>query len=169
MKDRKTKNYAFIDSQNLNLAILDQGWKLDFRRFRIYLRDKYQIEKAFLFVGFIPKNQELYTMLQSFGYILIFKPTLELKDGKVKGNCDAELVLHAMIEYASYAKAVIITGDGDFYCLVDYLFKKNKLKRLLVPNVKKYSTLLKPFAPNKIDFMNNLRGKLEYKTSKKTK
>lgn len=169
MKDKKTKNYAFIDSQNLNLAILDQGWKLDFRRFRIYLRDKYQVEKAFLFVGFIPKNQELYTMLQSFGYILIFKPTLELKDGKVKGNCDAELVLHAMIEYSNYAKAVIVTGDGDFYCLVDYLFKKNKLKRLLVPNVKKYSTLLKPFAPNKIDFMNNLRGKLEYKIPKKTK
>lgn len=105
-------------------------------------------------------------MLQKFGYILIFKPTLELKDGKVKGNCDAELVLHAMIEYSNYEKAIIVTGDGDFYCLIDYLFKKNKLERLLIPNVKKYSTLLKPFAPNKIDFMNNLRHKLEYKNPK---
>jgi uncharacterized LabA/DUF88 family protein len=162
MKNIKPKNYAFIDSQNLNLAIIDQGWRLDFKRFRIYLQDKYNIKKAFLFIGFIPKNQELYTMLQKFGYILIFKPTLELKDGKVKGNCDAELVLQAMIEYNSYEKAIVVTGDGDFYCLVDYLFRKNKLERLLVPNVKKYSTLLKPFAPNKIDFMNNLRYKLEY-------
>jgi uncharacterized LabA/DUF88 family protein len=163
MQQEKTKNYAFIDSQNLNLAILDQGWKLDFKRFRTYLYEKYSIDKAFLFVGFIPKNQELYTMLQKFGYILVFKPTLELKDGKVKGNCDAELVLHAMIEYAHYCKAVIVTGDGDFYCLVDYLYKKEKLERLLVPNAKKYSSLLKPFAPNRIDFMNNLRQKLEYK------
>ncbi len=29
-------NYAFIDSQNLNLSIRDQGWVLDFRRFRKY-------------------------------------------------------------------------------------------------------------------------------------
>jgi hypothetical protein len=44
-------NYAFIDSQNLNLAIRDQGWMLDFGRFRKYLQDKYQVKKAFIFIG----------------------------------------------------------------------------------------------------------------------
>jgi len=34
-------NYAFIDSQNLNLSIREQGWVLDFKKFRIYLKDKY--------------------------------------------------------------------------------------------------------------------------------
>lgn len=163
MKQKNLKNYAFIDSQNLNLAIQDQGWKLDYKRFQRYLHDKYNVSKAFLFIGYIQKNQEMYIMLQKFGFIIVFKPTLELKDGKVKGNCDAELVLHAMIEYANYDKAIIVTGDGDFYCLVDYLYKKEKLRRLLVPNARKYSKLLKPFAPNKIDFMNNLKHKLEYK------
>jgi len=85
------------------------------------------------------------------------------KKQKRLSNVDAELVLQAMIEYPNYNQAVIITGDGDFYCLVDYLFKKDKLSRLLIPNVYKYSSLLKPFAPNKVDFMNNLRNKLEYK------
>jgi len=33
-------NYAFIDSQNLNLSIREQGWALHFRKFRQYLRDK---------------------------------------------------------------------------------------------------------------------------------
>lgn len=156
-------NFAFIDSQNLHLSIRSQGWQLDFRRFRVYLKEKYNITKAHLFLGFLPNNRPLYALLQKYGYIIIFKPTLELGDGRVKGNVDAELVLHTMIEYPNYDKAVIVSGDGDFYCLIDYLSKKDKLLKLLVPNVRSYSSLLKPFAPNRIDFMNNLRNKLEYK------
>src|SRR3989338_10852642 len=132
-------NYAFIDSQNLNLAIREQGWVLDFKRFRKYLQDKYKVSKAFLFIGFIPQNQDLYTSLQKAGYIVVFKPTLYLPDGKVKGNVDAELVLHAMIEYPHYDKAVIVTGDGDFYCLVEHLIEKNKLEAVLIPNRFKFS------------------------------
>ncbi len=161
MKD-KQNNYAFIDSQNLNLAIREQGWNLDFKKFRIYLRDKYQIHRAFLFIGYIPQNQDLYTFLQESGYILIFKPTLKLPDGKAKGNVDAELVLHTMIEIPNYNKAVIVTGDGDFYCLVDYLIKRDKLLKLMVPNQYKYSSLLRKFTRH-IVFMNNLKGKLEYR------
>ncbi len=91
----KDNNYAFIDSQNLNLSIRAQGWVLDFKRFRKYLEDKYSITKAFLFIGYLPTNQSLYTSLQKDGFILIFKPTLRLPSGKVKGNVDAELVLHS--------------------------------------------------------------------------
>jgi uncharacterized LabA/DUF88 family protein len=155
------KNYAFIDSQNLNLAILDQGWRLDYRRFRKYLQDKYKVTKAFLFIGFILTQQTLYTSLQQYGYILIFKPTLEFKDGRVKGNVDAELVLHAMIEWNSYHKAVLVTGDGDFHCLIEYLKHQNKLEKLLIPNRRKYSALLRKFE-GETAFMNSLRGKLEY-------
>ena len=99
-------NYAFIDSQNLNLSIKDQGWRLDYKRFCRYLEDKYKVTKAFLFIGYIPTHQTLYTALQQQGYILVFKPTLDFKDGKIKGNVDAELVLHAMIEWTNYDKAV---------------------------------------------------------------
>ena len=158
--------FAFIDSQNVNLAIKSQGWFLDFKRFRVYLKEKYKVEQAYLFIGYMPGNQQLYTNLQKFGYILVFKPTMEIKKGNeivVKGNVDAELVLHAMIQYHNYDQALIITGDGDFYCLVEYLNKQGKLLKLLVPNAYKYSKLLKSFAVNKLDFMNNLKNKLEYK------
>jgi len=154
-------NYAFIDSQNLNLAIRDQGWVLDFGKFRQYLDRKYDVNKAFIFIGYVYENQDLYTNLQKDGYILIFKPTLKLPDGKVKGNVDAELVLHTMIEYNNYDKALIVTGDGDFYCLVDYLIKKNKLLKLMIPNQHSFSSLLRKLRPH-IIFMNNLRGILEY-------
>ena len=96
-------------------------------------------------------------------YILIFKEILINKEGVVKGNCDAELVLQAMIDYQKYKKAVIVTGDGDFACLVRHLKKQKKLEKLLVPNMKKYSALLKKAAADEfLDCMNNLKKRLTY-------
>ena len=158
-------NYAFIDSQNLNLSIREQGWILDFYKFRLYLSRKYGITKAFIFIGYVWENQALYTNLQKDGFILVFKPTLKLPDGRAKGNVDAELVLHTMIEYPNYDKALIVTGDGDFYCLVEYLLKTDKLLKLMIPNKEKYSSLFRKMMPHVI-FMNNLRGLLEHKTTK---
>lgn len=151
MNNKSEIIYAFIDSQNLNLGVMSQGWKLDFARFRVYLRDKYKVVNAFLFIGYLPTNQKLYTYLQSAGYILIFKPVLEVnirnnrKVVKIKGNVDAELVLHTMIEYPNFSKAVIVSGDGDFYCLIEYLEDKKKLEKIIVPN-EKYSSLLRKYS-----------------------
>lgn len=143
-------NYAFIDSQNLHLGIQAAGWMLDFARFRIYLRDKYHVEQAYLFIGYIAGNESLYTNLQRAGYIVIWKPTLEYKrNGKtvIKGNVDGELILHTMIEYDHYQKAVIVSGDGDFHCLIEYLIQQQKLEKLLVPNSCRFSSLLRKFRP----------------------
>lgn len=159
---KKPVVYAFIDSQNLNLGIRDQGWKLDFERFRIYLKDKYQVEKAFLFIGYVEGNERLYTFLQSGGYIVVFKPTLAVKKRNksvVKGNVDAELVLHSMIEYPNYDQAVIVSGDGDFHCLIEYLLENDKLLRVIIPNRKKYSKLLWKFSKY-LDFASQLKEKL---------
>lgn len=68
-----------------------------------------------------------------------------------------------MHELSNYEKAIIVTGDGDFYCLVQYWIEREKLERVLVPNYKKYSALLKRFGKKRIDFMNGLQKKLEYK------
>lgn len=160
-------NFAFIDGQNLHLGIKDLGWNLNYQRFRVYLKEKYNVSKAYLFIGYVPENQELYKSLQEYGYILVFKPLLIPKDGKPKGNVDADLVLRTMIEYPNYTKAVIVTSDGDFYSLVDYLYSKNKLKIVLASHKKKCSILLQKKAREKIDFMDNLRNKLEYKLKNK--
>lgn len=158
-----TNNFAFIDSQNLNLSILDQGWKLDFKRFRMYLKDKFNVNRAFLFMGYVPKNKEMYRNLERSGFEIIFK-SISKYYGSIKGNIDVELVLHCMINYNNFDKAVIVTGDGDFYCLVDYLNSKNKLAKLLIPNIFKYSKFLRRFFSSTV-FLNNLRFKLS-KTKK---
>lgn len=158
--------FAFIDSNNLHLGVLSQGWKLDWRKFRQYLRNKYNVNKAYLFIGQVSGNEALYAFLQESGYILIFKPTLERQQQdkvKIKGNVDAELVLHSMIQYKNYDKAVIVTGDGDFHCLVEYLKEKGKLLKILAPT-NHYSSLLRKFNnKNYIVRIDLLRGSLEQK------
>lgn len=153
-------NYAFIDSQNVYLAIKSIGWSINWKRFRVYLKEHYGITKAFLFIGYLEGNNELYSELQEAGIICVFKPVLSYKDGTIKGNVDAELVLHAMIQLPNFEKAVIVTGDGDFYCLVQYLLDNQKLEVVLVPNSYKYSALLKRFAKRHIAFMNDLQLKI---------
>lgn len=159
------KVFAFIDSQNLNLGIRSMGWQIDYKKFRLYLKNKYGVEQAFMFIGLVANNQKLYTQLQKAGFILVFKPTIRyFENGKetVKGNVDAELVLHAAaIQYSLYDKAIIISGDGDFACLMEYLEDSNKLLHIFTPN-NKYSKLLKPFSSYIVE-MQQLKKSLEYK------
>ena len=162
----KKKIYAFIDSQNLNLGVRAQGWKLDFKEFKVYLTDKLGVSKCYLFIGMVPGNEKLYRILQEYGYTLIFKPTLEIRDGSeavVKGNVDAELVLHPMIQFKNYDKAVIITGDGYFHCLLEYLENQGKLGSLIIPNPHKYSSLLRRFRSYSLFIDKEMRGRLQQK------
>ena len=164
----KENNYAFIDSQNLNLGTKILGWKLDYARFRVYLKEKYGVSRAYMFIGFVALNQGLYDRLQEAGFILKFKPTIPDADGKIKGNIDADLVLRAIVEMDEYNKAVIVSNDGDFYSLVEYLYENKKLKVVLSPDENFCSNLLMQTAKEKIHFMNELRGKLEYKRKSTT-
>ncbi|MCW5839186.1 MAG: NYN domain-containing protein [Anaerolineales bacterium] len=167
--------YAFVDSQNLNLGVSNDivigkhsvysGWKLDFRRFFVYLKDKYRVDKVYLFIGKKPGNQSLYDFLEEVGYEMIYKPTISQKDGVTKGNVDAELVLHSMIELPNYDQAIIVSGDGDFLCLIEHLDGLGKLKALLVPNRHRYSSLLRKFA-TKTAYISDLKEKLEFKTKR---
>ncbi|MCL2173763.1 NYN domain-containing protein [Candidatus Saccharibacteria bacterium] len=142
------KNYVFIDGNNLYLGAKSQRINLDYKKLRLYLMNKFNVDKAFLFIGYDPNNTNLYAHLQKIGFILIHKPTVVyVENGKrqMKGNVDAELVLYsAAIEYRNYDKAIIITSDGDFACLMRFLISKNKLDKIITPT-KNYSKLLKPF------------------------
>ncbi len=148
----RPNTYAFIDSQNLNLGVQRMGWKLDWRKFRKYLSDKYNVTHAYMFIGYMSENEQMYEYMHELGFLVVLKPTVDVKvvhhDVKVvhhpnpelsapeqakeakhaedqkpiiKGNVDAELVLYAMKELANYDKAVIVSGDGDFFSLIEYL------------------------------------------------
>lgn len=143
-KIRPERVYAFIDSQNLNVGVQKFGWKMDWRKFRRWLQDEFGVTKAFMFIGYIPENESLYEQMHEAGYAVVLKPTFDLtkprseedkSDEKpVKGNIDADLVLWVMKEMSNYEKAIIVSGDGDFYSLVEYLASKKRLLKILTPS-----------------------------------
>lgn len=165
---KNTDVYAFIDSQNLNLGIQRAGWKMDWRKLREYLRNKHGVTKAYMFIGYISENEDMYNQLHDAGYLIVLKPTVDTSNSDepdhkpvIKGNIDAELVLYAMKEMPNYAKAIIVSGDGDFYCLAEYLEGKDRLAHIMTPNWK-YSTLLKPYEKY-IVRLDQKRKELEHK------
>jgi len=201
-------NYAFVDSQNLNLGIQRVGWKLDWRKFRQYLREKHGVTRAYMFIGYMSENEALYEYMHELGFLVVLKPTVDVSSHKdkeaaleakaqqaktqaetrtqdnnappkkqdssqtekdnrptIKGNVDAELVLYAMKELNNYNKAIIVSGDGDFFSLAEYLEEKGKLANIMTPNWQ-YSSLLKVFEP-KIIRLDQLRNELSYRDRKK--
>lgn len=155
-------NYAFIDGNNLYLGAKTQDIKLDYRRLRLYLTHKFNVTKAFIFIGYDPERTQLYASLHNAGFILVHKPTVKYyENGKqtMKGNVDAELVLHcAAIEYENYDKAIIVTSDGDFRCLLGFLKDREKLGRVIAPT-RFYSSLLQKFRDD-IVLLSTIRKKV---------
>ncbi len=183
MNSRPEKsNYAFVDSQNLNLGIQKAGWKMDWKKFRQFLQTEHNVGVAYLFIGYMQENESMYEQLHEAGYLIVLKPTVGMlkpqeteeeklknegeKKPAIKGNIDAELVLYAMKEMPNYKKAVIVSGDGDFYCLAEYLAKKKRLHHIMTPNWQ-YSSLLKPYEPY-ILRLDQLRSQLAHRDYRKT-
>lgn len=182
-KKSRPEVYAFIDSQNLNLGVQKMGWKMDWRAFRAYLKNNYNVTKAFMFIGYMVENESLYEHMHELGYLIALKPTVDTtpmenkgdKDQEehkptVKGNIDADLVLYAMKEMPNYNKAIIVSGDGDFASLIEYMVEKNKLLHLMTPNWQ-YSSLLKPWEKYiiRIDQLRHVLAYKDYQNKSKQK
>ncbi len=153
--------YAFIDGTNLHIAVREQGWILHCGRFRKYLKDRFGVTKAFYFIGYVQSRTGLYKSLRKSGYKMVFKPTFKDKNGKIKGNVDAELILKALILCHKYQKAIIVSGDGDYYCLIKFLKRQKKLLKIIIPDRNNYSWLLRRFSKD-IIYMNEMKEKLKY-------
>lgn len=179
MRRKRKAIYAFIDSQNLNVGVQKFGWKMDWIKFRTFLKDTYNVEKAYMFIGYVPEFEDMYKQLHDAGFLIVLKPTFDMtrvrqekpdtKDKKeertTKGNVDADLVLWAMKEMRNYHKAIIVSGDGDFYSLVEYLDKEKKLLKLLTPNGQ-YSGLFHKY-DQYIERLDAHRRELAYKDYKR--
>lgn len=151
---------AYIDGANLHKGVQSLGWDLDYHRFRQWLRDKHGVEIAYLFIGLIAANKELYTRLQEDGYILVYKEVTFDGEGKVKGNCDSELVLKAASDFYEQRlkRAILVSGDGDYACLVAFLREKGSFGALISPNNKCSFLLRKLNIP--IVYLNTIRNKV---------
>ncbi len=160
------KNIAFIDGQNIHLWTQSENWKIDFKKFRIYLKDKFKISEAYYFLWFISEDEdELYKKLQKAWFIVIFREHSSHLKWKKKGNVDVDIVFDIMkklIEKEKFNKIVLASWDGDYIKLVKYLISKKIFKKILFPN-KRYSSLYKQIKTEYRQNLSLMKHKIEHK------
>jgi len=168
-------NQAFIDGQNLQLGTTKArpAWKIDLYRFRVYLKEKYNVEKAYYFLGAVnEEHQKLYELIQSAGFILTFREHHQSMIAKKKGNVDTDIVITVMEKIAEkekFNKVILVSGDGDYIKMVRYLIKKKKLEKVLAPAKRSFSTLYKDLHPKYYNYLDDgaIKKKIQYKYKKK--
>ena len=159
--DKLTGNFAYIDNQNMYMAThcADEPWDIDMRRFRVYLREKYDVVNAYLFMGaFEAKRSDLYRTFQEQGYILVFREHGETLKGKKKGNVDVDVVFEMMRDFFSNAmmeKVVLVSGDGDYYRTVKFFLDNGKLEKVILPSHRGASSLYKRLSDEYRTYMDN--------------
>jgi uncharacterized LabA/DUF88 family protein len=138
------KTNIYIDGNNLYRSAKELGFTINYKKFRGWLRQKYNPDKIYLFIGLVPDRTKFYEYLQECGFILIFKQTISVS-GTIKGNCDAELVLKTISDFytKSFDNCILTTGDGDFGCLVEFLEQNMALHLIIAPDKAKCSILLR--------------------------
>ena len=144
------KNFAFIDGQNLYMNTSKKEtnpWNVDLARFRIYLDKKYQVSKAYYFLGYVQEtNQELYEKIKNAGFVLVFREHNPAMIGKKKGNVDSDIIFTIMkklYKKEDFNKIILVSGDGDYKLLVDFLIEENRFEKVLFPDRKYKSSLYK--------------------------
>ncbi|MFH1611704.1 MAG: NYN domain-containing protein [bacterium] len=171
MEKTKDNNYAYIDGANLHKGIADLGWKMDYKRFRVWLSEKYKVRSAYLFIGLIPRYKELYKYLQESCFTLIFKEVVYDGNGKPKGNCDADLVLQATRDtYENkFDNAILVSSDGDYAGLVAFLIEKQKFSVILSPHSQNKCSILLKRTNAKISYIKDQQSILETASNQKRK
>ena len=150
--EQRQDNVAFVDGQNLYMSttMADKPWHIDLARLRVYLKRKYKVEKAYYFLGFTQEDRrELYDEIQEAGFILQFREHSSVMLGKKKGNVDTDIVfavMKALYRNEVFGGVVLVSGDGDYKMLVDFLIEENKFGKILFPNQKRAFSLYKRIA-----------------------
>ena len=166
-----SSNQAFIDGQNLYLGTTTSrpAWKVNLKRFRIYLQRKYKIDEAYYFLGCVDNSQtELYNDIQKAGFILVFREHSPSMLSIKKGNVDTDIVFNIMkklYKKEKIDKVFLVSGDGDYYKMVMFLLEENRLGKILFPARKKTSSLYKKLPPQHFDYLDSpdIKSKISYK------
>jgi uncharacterized LabA/DUF88 family protein len=165
--EKVEENLAFVDGQNLYMGTMSDKpkWEIDLLKFRKYLTRKYNVQKAYYFLGFLDENhQSLYDKIQEAGFIIKFREHNSAMIGKKKGNVDSDIifdVMKRMYKKELFDKLVLVSGDGDYKMLVDFLIEEGRFKKILFPNKEFASSLYKKITRVYFDYLVNIKHLVE--------
>jgi uncharacterized LabA/DUF88 family protein len=136
-------------------------------KLRVYLKEKYAVSEAYYFLGYLhDEYNDLYKEIQKAGFIVLFKEHHKLAKSTKKGNVDTDIVFEIMrnlVDNKELGKIVLVSGDGDYKKLVQYLVVKNMFKKILFPNRKFASSLYKELGSEFFDYLENIKTYIEEK------
>jgi uncharacterized LabA/DUF88 family protein len=153
--------YAYIDSQNLKKSIEAIGKEMDYRRFRLWLKNKKGVDRAFMYFGYMRNQQAHYDYLERCGFELVFRD-VDFQYGRHKANVDICLTIDVLDQINDFKEAYLVTSDGDFYDLTERLKQVGKLGGVVSPqSSSRCSRLLKKSCGGKISFIPDNIHKFE--------
>uniref|UniRef100_A0A7V3PT30 NYN domain-containing protein n=1 Tax=candidate division WOR-3 bacterium TaxID=2052148 RepID=A0A7V3PT30_UNCW3 len=127
------KTGVFIDVQNVQETFERQGKEVRYDAIiRHIITTGRREQENCKFVAFVPyrrddeRRQRLIDALSFQGYRVVAKPVRERPDGTIKANMDIEITLEILSMSDWLDEIVLVTGDGDFVALVDWLSKRGK-------------------------------------------
>lgn len=165
---REIKTFAFIDATNLIYGASREGWKMDFEKLLHYLKTRFGASRVFYYAGLDSENKKqlrFYEKLQEFGYHLRLVPVKIFRDGTKKADVDSRMTFEMMRYLPSYERVVVMTGDGDFYWVLEYVLKmKGKLWIMSFPH--RTARELKELIKGDFANLNNLRHSLKMNEQK---
>ena len=133
----------------------------------IYLKEKYNITQAYYFIGYKSDTYTLiYEALTKSGFILVFKEHDQDSIAQKKGNVDTDIVFEIMknlVDNTFFEKIILISNDGDYKKVVDYLISKNKFEKILFPSKKNISSLYKKLPSKYFDYLESIKEYIHHK------
>jgi len=161
---------AYIDAQNIHMGIKWLWWTIDWKKFFLYLKNKYEIDQIIMFFWYIPKYQKLYDFLLKVWYKIVFKEVSIRIDGSTKGNVDIDVAIKAMNDVTDeyLHEAYLVTTDSDFNSLI-YEFRRRKIRwKLIVTHFLHTSKYLRKASGKAIQPLTDIRHLIQFENQKET-
>lgn len=166
---KQTTTYAFIDASNIIYSAARSGWKVDFEKLAKYLHERFGVQRIIYFAGVDTENLKqlkFYETLQKFGYELRLIPVRTFSDGSKKADVDSRMTFEMMLYFKEYEKAIIMTGDGDYYWVLEYLLKEKHGQIILISHSKTTARDLKKLFASKATDIETLRKIITFEAKK---
>ncbi len=150
---RQPVTYAFVDAANVIYRNSDvHPWKIDLRKLHKYLKERFGVERVLYYGGIDNRNQtqvRIYKKMEEWGYELRLNPVKHFVNERgewyTKADVDSRMTFEMMRFLPDYDRAIVLTGDGDFYWVLEFLLQTKEQVRLIASPKKTAKELKKLF------------------------
>lgn len=165
----KPVTYAFVDAANILFRNTEStSWRIDLKKLIKYLQERFGATKIFYFGGQDDRNKiqaNLHRKLAMWGYELRLNPVKHFMNDRgewfIKADVDSRMSFEMMRLFSQYDRAVVLTGDGDFYWVLEYLLQK-KERVWLISSPRSTARELKKLFGSDFANLDSLRIPLQY-------